>query len=193
MGWECKRKVNEAKVNVSYKQLYLPSLTVAISPNTTTAPPLIVVESSSGNVDTSWFDGALRQEIGNELDAPNAAEILDMHWNDYSDETIRSTVPRLFPITSPAGQSSDPYHTTIRVLSSAVHRLAQARVELEEGRKKLMEKEAGRRAKATELMKELQPNERDVARRVMQTLFPEDEEEEQMLHKKPSQLVSTYY
>ncbi len=55
-----------------------------------------------------------------------------------------------------------------------------------------MEKEAARRVKATELMKELQPNERDVARRVVQALFPEDEEEEQPIHKKQSLLVGVH-
>ncbi|KAI0777008.1 rab-GTPase-TBC domain-containing protein [Irpex lacteus] len=158
----------------------------------TVAPPLIVVESSSGTLDaSSWFDDALRHEVSNELGAPNASDILDTHWHEYSDEDIQSTVSRLASTSSPSDPTNDPYHTTLRVLSSAVHKLSRARVELEEGRRRLMEKEAARRVKATELMKELQPSERDVARRVVQALFPEDDEEEQPIHKKQSLLSLT--
>ncbi|KAI0091279.1 rab-GTPase-TBC domain-containing protein [Irpex rosettiformis] len=158
--------------------------------NDTAPPPLIVVESSSSAIEPPWFDNTLLQEISSELDIPNVPEILDIHWHDYSDDGIRSTVPRLFPANSPAEQPIDPYHTTIRVLSSAVHKLSKARIELEEDRRKLMQKDSARRARAAELMKELQPTEQDVARRVLQALFPEDEEEE-VIHKKQSLLSLT--
>jgi small G protein signaling modulator 3 len=149
-----------------------------------------VVESSSGPVDTSWFDDSLRQEIKDEFSIPNVSEVLDVRWHELSDESIQSAISNLSIANSPTDPVNNPYHTTLRVLSSAVRKLSQARVELEEGRRVLIEKEAARRARATQLMRALQPSERDIARRVLQSLFPEDEEEEQSIHKKQSSTVS---
>ncbi|KAI0696448.1 rab-GTPase-TBC domain-containing protein [Cytidiella melzeri] len=156
------------------------------------APPLIVVESSSGTIDASWFDDTLRQEISNELGHPNVHEVLDAQWHEYSEDAIQSAISRLGAVNSPADQAGDPYFATLRVLSSAVRKLSKARVELEEGRRLLVEKEAARRAKAAQLMMDLQPSERDVARRVLQSLFADDDDEEaQAIHKKQSLLSLT--
>lgn len=151
-----------------------------------------MVQSSSGPVDTSWFDDNMRQEVEDELGVPNVSGVLDIQWHELSDENIQSAISTLSIVNSPADLVHNPYHTTLRTLSSAVRKLSKARVELEEGRRVLMEKEAARRARATQLMRALQPSERDVARRVLQSLFPEDEEEEQSIHKKQSIIVSEY-
>lgn len=156
------------------------------------APPLIVVESSSGPADTSWFDDNMRQEVEDELGTPNVSGVLDVQWHELSDENIQSAISTLSIVNSPADRAHNPYHTTLRALSSAVRKLSKARVELEEGRRVLVEKEAARRARATQLMRALQPSERDIARRVLESLFPEDEEEEPSIHKKPSLIVSEY-
>ncbi|KAI0342697.1 TBC-domain-containing protein [Trametopsis cervina] len=156
-----------------------------------TAPPLIVVESSSDAFGTSLFDEDLRQEVDQELGASNASEILGIRWHEYSDTAIQSTVSRVSHVNSPAEQSSNPYHTTLRVLSSAVHKLSKARTELEEGRRILLQKEAARRQRAAELLRQLQPDERDVASRVLQTLFTDDEEEDHAPRKKQSLLSLT--
>ena len=59
----------------------------------------------------------------------------------------------------------------------------------------LKEKEAARRHRADELIRELQlvkPAEQETARRVIQALFADDDEEEHEVRRKQSVLVSFY-
>ena len=54
----------------------------------------------------------------------------------------------------------------------------------------IQEKERARKQRAEELMKELQPSERDIARRVMQSLFTDDDEGMHNVERSQSQMVS---
>lgn len=117
-------------------------------------------------------------------------QILATKWHTYSDEAIQATISKLSATDSPADASSHPYHTTLRVLSSAVCNLSRVRVELEEARKTLQDKEIAKRKRANELLKELKPSEQEVARRVVQLLFTDDDENEHRVHRKQSVLVS---
>jgi hypothetical protein len=54
--------------------------------------------------------------------------------------------------------------------------LSRARIELEEHRKLLQEKEAARKERAETLLSELLPSEREVAKRVIQSIFTGDDE-----------------
>jgi hypothetical protein len=105
-----------------------------------------------------------------------ASRILSSPWHDYSDEAIQSAISAISVSESPASVSTHPYHTALRVLSSAVHNLTKIRREMEDSLRVIQEKERARRQRAEELMKELQQPDRDIARRVMQSLFTDDDE-----------------
>lgn len=107
-----------------------------------------------------------------------ASRVLATKWHEYSDEAIQTTIARLAVAETPAEVPSNPYHSALRVLSSALHNLSRVRIELEEQRKLIREKEDARRARAQELMKELKISEQDVARRVMQSIFTDDDEQQ---------------
>jgi hypothetical protein len=119
------------------------------------------------------------------------AQILDTKWHECSDEAIQSAISGLSGAAqSPAEISGPPYHSALRVLSQALHNLAQARMELELGRKVLQEKEAARRTRAEAIMNELQlVSEREIARRVIQSIFTDDNEEEHHVHRQQSLMV----
>ncbi|KII84372.1 hypothetical protein PLICRDRAFT_362645 [Plicaturopsis crispa FD-325 SS-3] len=115
-----------------------------------------------------------------------ASEVITTKWHAYTDEAIQSSISRLNDLDTRVEAITPPYHTALRVLSLAFDNLSKARVELENNRQMLLEKEAARRARANALMKELQPSERDVARRVMQSIFTDDDESSHRVHRKHS-------
>ncbi|GLB44764.1 putative TBC-domain-containing protein [Lyophyllum shimeji] len=115
-----------------------------------------------------------------------AAQVLATKWHEYSDDAIQSAISSIGPSESPAESPGHPYHTALRVLSSALHNLARIRVELEENRKALQEKEIARRERADALMKELQPSEQEVARRVIQSIFADADESRHKVRRQQS-------
>ncbi|KAH9164662.1 TBC-domain-containing protein [Lactarius sanguifluus] len=134
-------------------------------------PPMFVVGSSK---DHMALNNTARTIDG--LPPGAASRILATQWHDYSDEAIQSAISAISVSESPASVSSHPYHTALRVLSSAVHNLTKVRREMEESLRAIQEKEHARRQRAHELMKELQHSDRDIARRVVQSLFTDDDE-----------------
>ncbi|KAF7375613.1 GTPase activating rab protein [Mycena sanguinolenta] len=128
-----------------------------------------------------------------ECDPTVKAQILDTKWHECSDDAIQSAIAGLGAAQSPAEVSGHhPYHSALRVLSQALHNLAQARMELELGRKALQEKEAARRSRAEALMNELQlASEREIARRVIQSVFTDDSEEAHHVHRQQSLMSLT--
>ncbi|KAJ7146773.1 rab-GTPase-TBC domain-containing protein [Mycena epipterygia] len=123
-----------------------------------------------------------------EFDPSVKAQVLDTKWHECSDEAIQAAISGLSVVTqSPAEVSSHPYHSALRVLSQALHNLSQARVQLEQGRQALQEKEVARRARAEVLMNELQlVSEREIARRVIQSIFTDDDEEQHRVRRQHS-------
>ncbi|KAF8813556.1 TBC-domain-containing protein [Phlegmacium glaucopus] len=119
------------------------------------------------------------------------SQVLATKWHTYSDEAIQTTISKLSASESPADVPNHPYHTTLRILSSAVHNLSRVRLELEDARRILYEKELARRTRADELLKELEPSEQDVARRVIQSLFTDDDEHEHNVRRKQSVMSLT--
>ena len=118
-----------------------------------------------------------------------ASQVLATKWHTYSDEAIQTTISKFSASESPADTPNHPYHTTLRILSSAVHNLSRVRLELEDTRRVLYEKELARRKRADELLKELEPSEQDVARRLIQSLFTDDDENEHNVRRKQSVMV----
>jgi small G protein signaling modulator 3 len=119
------------------------------------------------------------------------SHILSNQWHDYSDEAIQSAISSITVSESPASVSSHPYHAALRVLSSAVHNLTKVRREMEETQRAIQEKERARRQRGEELMKELLPSERDIAGRVMQSLFTDDDEGMHKVERNQSHAVRT--
>lgn len=117
------------------------------------------------------------------------SEILRTRWHEMTDDDIGSTVSRLYDSAAQSSNSSHPYHTVVRALSSAVHNLSRVRRELEETRRALQEKEAARRERANQLLKELPPSEQDLAKRVLQSLFPNDDEKQHQVQRRHSRIV----
>ncbi|KAI9454807.1 TBC-domain-containing protein [Russula earlei] len=140
------------------------------------APPTFVVGSSKDHLPPSSVNHAAALVEIDGLPTSAASRILANQWHDYSDEAIQSAISAISVSESPAAVSSHPYHTALRVLSSAVHNLTKIRREMEDGLHVIHEKERARKQRASELMKELQPTDRDIARRVMQSLFTDDDE-----------------
>jgi len=160
--------------------------------------PEVIITSSGGDLDVQ-VEGAT---------SATANHILATKWHLYSDEAIQTSIAQLSHVDSPAdAASSHPYHTALRVLSSAVSNLSKARLELEETRQVLMEREESRRQRAKELIEgvNIQQNrknalglssqqEQEVARRVVEALFKEEYEEEfeRKVQRKQSVLVSCF-
>ncbi|KAJ7595099.1 rab-GTPase-TBC domain-containing protein [Mycena floridula] len=117
---------------------------------------------------------------------PATSQVLAIKWHEYSDEAIQAAISTLSASESPAEISSNPYHSALRVLSSALHNLSKVRLELEESRKVLQQKEVARRSRADELVKELQPSDQDIARRVIQSIFADDDEVVHNVRRQPS-------
>ena len=108
--------------------------------------------------------------------------ILSHKWHDYSDDVIHATL----------SSSESSSHTAIRALSSALNKLSRVCTELEESHRVLQQKESARRTRAEELMKELQPSERDVAKRVIQSIFTDDDEQIHQVQRQQSRMVSCH-
>ncbi|TRM64764.1 rab-GTPase-TBC domain-containing protein [Schizophyllum amplum] len=133
-----------------------------------------------------------------EATAAIAPQVITTHWHDYSDEAIQASVSSFSEHDTPAEVSRHPYHSVIRVLSQALHNVTRARVELEESRRLLLEREEERQRRAQDFIQEMPPSDQEVARRMFEALYPEEsgqvdqEEEEQeanrhlLIRKQPS-------
>ena len=110
-----------------------------------------------------------------EVNSAAAAQVLAHKWHDYSDEAIQSAIAQLSTAESPSDADPHPYHTALRVLSSALHNLSRARLELEEDRRVLEERQRAGRNRADTLLQELLPSEQEIAQRVIQSVFTDDD------------------
>ncbi|KAG6372240.1 hypothetical protein JVT61DRAFT_8040 [Boletus reticuloceps] len=119
---------------------------------------------------------AARIRRSSEAHSPAGVQVLAHKWHEYSDEAIQSAIARLSDVESPSDADPHPYHTALRILSSALHNLSRARLELEEDRRLLEEKQKAGKQRAETLLQELLPSEQEVARRVIQSVFTDDDE-----------------
>ncbi|KAJ4472028.1 GTPase activating rab protein [Lentinula aciculospora] len=141
--------------------------------------PLIIVRSDDQHLPVHGIvesTGADLQELA--LDPTMTSRVLTTRWHEYSDDAIQSAIAGISASESPADVSSHPYHSTLRVLSMALHNLSKARLELEQSRKALLEKEDARRVRAEEFTRQFKSeNEREFARRFVQRIFVDDDVE----------------
>ena len=152
-------------------------------------PPTFVVGSSKDRPSAGSMARTAELVAIDGLPTSAASRILSNPWHDYSDEAIQSAISAISVAESPASVSGHPYHTSLRVLSSAVHNLTKIRREMEESLRVIQEKERARKRRAEELMKELQASDRDIARRVMQSLFTDDDEGMHKVERSQSHMV----
>jgi hypothetical protein len=117
-----------------------------------------------------------------------ASDVLSHKWHEFSDESLQAKLSSI-----DVEGSSPPHHTAIRVLSSALHNFSRVCAELEENHRMLQQKEHARRKRAQELMKELQSSERDIARRVIQSIFTDDDERIHQVQRQQSRMVRNQF
>ena len=154
-------------------------------------PPTFVAGSSKDRLPAGSMARTAELVAVDGLPTSTVSRILSHPWHDYSDEAVQSAISAISVAESPASVSSHPYHTSLRALSSAVHNLTKIRREMEESLRVIQEKERARRQRAEELMKELQASDRDIARRVMQSLFTDDDEGMHKVERSQSNMVSS--
>jgi hypothetical protein len=155
-------------------------------------PPVFIVgpptEHMSRSPRPNYSESVFLDQDGEEP----SPQILGTKWHEYSDEAIQTAISNISVSESPSNASGNPYHTALRVLSSALQNLSKIRTELEESRRLLLEKQSNRRANAEQLVANWQPTERDVARRVIQSIFADEDvvEPERQVQKRRSYMVS---
>lgn len=156
----------------NHQTLHQRPSTASLSQRPPTQPPRFVVASP---YDTNHLVPP-SPTAPSEVHSAAAAQVLAHKWHEYSDEAIQSAIAQLSAADSPADADPHPYHTALRILSSALHNLSRARLELEEDRRLLQERQRADRIRGETLLQELLPSEQEVARRVIQSLFTDDDE-----------------
>jgi hypothetical protein len=121
------------------------------------------------------------------------SHVLATRWHDCSDDAIESAISKLAAMEAPGDVVQHPYFTALRILSSAHDSLLLARQELEEHRRLVQEKEDARRRRADELLHELQAADKDVASRVIQSIFTDDNEGVHRVQRKQSSQVPSIF
>ncbi|KAJ3797579.1 GTPase activating rab protein [Lentinula aff. detonsa] len=154
-----------------------PSLTSVFSDEVEkVTAPLIIVGSDDQHFPVNDIVEATNvslQELA--MDPAITSRVLTTRWHEYSDKAIQSAISGISVSESPAEVTSHPYHSALRVLSAALHNLSKARLELEQSRKALLEKEDTRRVRAEEIAREFKSEkERELARRVVKRIFGDD-------------------
>lgn len=115
-------------------------------------------------------------------DVPTAvySHVISTEWHTRSDHDIATSIMELASADSqatetPAQETTHPYHTTIRILSSALQRLNDRYLELEEHVRWQEERNAYNREQAEMRVKAMKPPIRDdIAQRLLKAVFEVD-------------------
>lgn len=160
------------------------------------APVIVVEQPDSHHFDTAKLPRkAIPFQLHKDclsLDKDATSEVLTTRWHRQSDQAIQSTISKLDFQDPSSDAARHPYHAALRILSSALSNMRKTYKALEDDRALLQEKEVARRERANQLLRELPPPERDVARRVLQSLFPDDDEHVHQIHRRQSNVVSSH-
>ena len=160
--------------------------------------PVIVVEqpNSSHNFNTPNLPRrSIPFQLHKEylsLDKNATSEVLTTRWHKQSDQAIQSTISKLNFHDPSSDAARYPYHAVLRILSSALSNMRKVYEALEDDLALLQEKEAARKERADQLLRELPPSERDIARRILQSLFPDDDENIHQIQRRQSNMVSPH-
>ncbi|KAF8532315.1 rab-GTPase-TBC domain-containing protein [Gautieria morchelliformis] len=133
------------------------SKSAAVSESLTTPPgtpverPILTLSSPGTDASTSTL---------HDLPARAASQVLSTPFHSLSDTDIQNAISDLSVISEEDHVNvAHPYHSALRVLSDAVDKLTRARIELEEGRRKLVQKQAMvREAALSYSVSNLEPN-----------------------------------
>lgn len=160
------------------------------------ATPSLFVEGSSSNDDPTLpkrHDDPkfVITEVfhSDQFGALTVGHVLSTKWHECSNDTIDAAISKISTVGSSEDGVNHPYFTALRILSTAYHGLSHTRLELEETKRLAKEKEAARKQRAEDLLQELLPSERDVARKVIQSIFANDDEDRHKVQRKQSALV----
>ena len=149
--------------------------------DTQTTTPTVVIDSTAS--EPAANDDALYNDIATAViggsDQDSVSRILSTPWHNYPDSSMYAALD----------EQGHSQYTVLRTLSAATERLLKARKELEEGRRVLLEKEEARRRRGNALLEELPQSERDIARRVLASLFTSDDEEGHRVVRRQSRTV----
>lgn len=117
------------------------------------------------------------------------AHVLDTKWHECSDDAIENAISTMISMEEPGSVVNHSYFTALRILSSAYSSMAHAWQDSQEYRCSMLEKETARKQRAHDLLCELQPSEREVARRVIQSIFTNDDEHSYRVQRQQSNRV----
>lgn len=167
-------------------QRHRPSFSLTIPPSqltikVATPPRTAIIQSLSEEMPTpgpsqSRLRPPSADYISN-IPASAHSQIVSTEWHNRSDREIASIISQISndqAVMSPAEESSlpHPYHSTIRVLSSALDKLNDRYLELEERWKQRDAREARAKELAEARVKALRPPIReDIARRILTAVF----------------------
>lgn len=164
------------------------------------APLFVVGSSRDSALSTRRHSSLAKPDVivtsdtdGEIYDARVRDQVLSTNWHKYSDDAIHSAISSIGGVDSCPETMNQPYHIALRILSSALHNLSRARIELEENRRTLQEKEIARRERVNALLEELPNSEQDVARRVIQSIFAEADESQHEVRRRQSSMVHRLY
>ncbi|KAF5359891.1 hypothetical protein D9756_002944 [Leucocoprinus leucothites] len=153
-------------------------------------PPIFVVGSSKDYIPPPKRhdpEFVITEVFHSEQYSPLVTEhVLDTKWHECSDDALEGAISKLTSIEEPGDVVNHPYFTALRILSSAYHSMAYVRQDTEEYRRLMFEKETARKQRADDLLHELQPPEREIARRVIQSIFTNDDENSHQVRRKQS-------
>jgi small G protein signaling modulator 3 len=157
-------------------------------------PPLIVVGVSDDSLTIPPTPLHTRKSIyphteSSQFPQDTTEQILAAKWYQYSDQVIEAAISKLETVDSLSDPIRYRCYAALRVLSSALHNLTRVCKELEEDRRILREKELARRRRAADLLQELRPSEQEIAKRVLQSLFPDDDEGTHQIQRRQSVMV----
>jgi len=117
------------------------------------------------------------------------AHVLNTKWHECSDDAIEDAILTMISMEEPGSVVNHSYFTALRILSSAYSSMSYAWQDSQEYRCLVLEKETARKQRADDLLCEIQPSEREVARRVIQSIFTNDDEHSYRVQRQQSNRV----
>jgi len=137
--------------------------------------------SSGDDVGASVFGSSHGSHVINVLQSQQysqlaIAHVLNTKWHKCSNDAIEDAISMMISMEESDSVVNHSYFTALRILSSAYSSMVHAWHDSQEYRRLVLEKETARKQRADDLLCELQPSEMEVARRVIQSIFTNDDE-----------------
>ncbi|KZP00539.1 TBC-domain-containing protein [Calocera viscosa TUFC12733] len=112
-----------------------------------------------------------------ELTVDAARKVLETKWHLYSDQDIATAISSVSDISgSPAEQPTNPVHAALRVMSSAFEDLSRKYEDVRRAREAEDQKGSELASKAREQIESMPWAEREVARKVVELFFAEEQD-----------------